>query len=224
LIIPQLAKPILETMTNHSFFTGRSIESMSDQNLPVSKRGQNASEVAKLLSNMGLDNIKLSPVKIDNIIQGYTAQLGTFAVNAADAALIAVEGKSVMNKNIEQMPGFKTFMTNPNTSKAVGDFYKLQHEAVEVVNDFNKLKKSGNREEMVAYLSDDRNKKLIMAEPALRKIQTQLTAISNQARLIKNNEKIDPEVRLQRVNALMVTYDKVAQQMNKVLRATQLER
>jgi hypothetical protein len=224
LIIPQLAKPVLETMTNHSFFTGRSIESMSDQNLPVSKRGQNASEVAKILSNLGLDKINLSPAKIDNIIQGYTAQLGTFAVNAADATLIAAGGKSVMDKNIEQMPGFKTFMTNPNTSKAVGDFYTLQHEAVEVVNEFNKLKKSGNREEVLAYLADDRNKKLIMAEPALRKIQTQLTAISNQAKLIKNNEKIDPEVRLQRVNALMVTYDKVAQQMNKVLRATQLDR
>jgi hypothetical protein len=224
LIIPQLAKPVLETMTNHSFFTGRSIESMSDQNLPVSKRGQNASEVAKILSNLGLDKINLSPAKIDNIIQGYTAQLGTFAVNAADATLIAAGGKSVMDKNIEQMPGFKTFMTNPNTSKAVGDFYTLQHEAVEVVNEFNKLKKSGNREEVLAYLADDRNKKLIMAEPALRKIQTQLTAISNQAKLIKNNEKIDPDVRLQRVNALMTTYDKVAQQMNKVLRATQLER
>lgn len=224
LIIPQLAKPILETMTNHSFFTGRSIESMSDQNLPVGKRGQNASEVAKLLSNMGLDNFKLSPVKIDNIIQGYTAQLGTFAVNAADAALIAAEGKSVMAKNIEQMPGFKTFMTNPNTSKAVGDFYKLQNEAKEVVRAFNDLKKSGDREEVMGYLADERNKKLIMAEPALRKIQTQLSAISNQAKLIKNNEKIDPEVRLQRVNELMVTYDKVAQQMNQVLRATQLDR
>jgi hypothetical protein len=177
-----------------------------------------------MLSGFGLDKLNLSPAKIDNIIQGYTAQLGTFAVNAADAALIAAEGKSVMSKNIEQMPGFKTFMTNPNTSKAVGDFYKLQHEAVEVVNEFNKLKKSGNREEVMAYLADERNKKLIMAEPALRKIQTQLTNISNQAKLIKNNEKIDPDVRLQRVNALMNTYDKVAQQMNQVLRAAKLER
>lgn len=224
LIIPQAAKPILETMTNHSFFTGRSIESMSDQNLPVSKRGQNASEVAKILSNLGLDKINLSPAKIDNIIQGYTAQLGTFAVNAADAAVVAAEGKSMMGRNIEQMPGFKTFMTNPNTSKAVGDFYKLQHEAVEVVHEFNNLKKSGNREEVMSYLADERNKKLIMAEPALRKIQTQLTNISNQVKLIKNNEKLDPEVRLQRVNALMSTYDKVAKQMNVVLRASNLDK
>ena len=224
LIIPQAAKPILETMTNHSFFTGRTIESMSDQNVRVGLRGQNASEVAKILSNLGLDKISLSPAKIDNIIQGYTAQLGTFAANAADAALIATEGKSVMSKNIEQMPGFKTFMTNPNTSKAVGDFYTLQHEAVEAVNEFNKLKKSGDREGMLAFLENERNKKLVTSEPTLRKIQTQLTTISNQAKLIKNNEKLDPDVRLQKVNALMAMYDKVAQQMNVVLKAAKLEK
>ena len=223
-IIPQIAKPALETVTNHSFFTGRSIESMSDQNLPVSKRGQNASETSKILSNLGLDKIGLSPAKIDNIIQGYTAQLGAYAVNAADAMVLAAEGKTPASKNIEEMPGFKSIMTNPNISKAVGEFYQLQHEAVEANTEFNKLKSTGDREGMIGFLADERNKKLIMAEPALRKIQTQLANIQKQAQLIKNNEKIDPDVRMQRYNQMMTMYDKVAQQMNKVLAATKLEK
>jgi hypothetical protein len=224
LLIPQAAKPILETMTNHSFFTGRSIESMGDQNVRVGLRGQNASETAKLLSNLGLDKINLSPAKIDNIISGYTAQLGSYATSAADVALNAAQGKSVAAKNIEELPGFKAFMTNPNISKAAGDFYKLQHEAVEAVTEFNRLKKSGDREGLTSFLEDERNKKLVMSEPALRKIQTQMTTIQNQVKLIKNNEKLDPEIRRERVNKLMGMYDQISKQMGKVLAATKLER
>jgi hypothetical protein len=222
--IPQAAKPILETMTNHSFFTGRTIESMSDQNVRVGLRGQNASETAKILSNLGLDKINLSPAKIDNIIQGYTAQLGTFGTNAVDVMINAAEGKTGANKNIEELPGFKTFMTNPNVSKAVGDFYKLQHEAVDAVTEFNRIKNSGDREGMMSFLEDERNKRLVMSEPALRKLGTQLTTIHNQAQMVKNNEKLDPEVRRERVNKLMDMYDKIAQQMNRVLAATKLEK
>jgi len=222
--IPQAAKPILETMTNYSFFTGRTIESMSDQNVRVGLRGQNASEMAKILSNFGLDEINLSPAKIDNIIQGYTAQLGTFGTNAVDAMLMAAEGKTGASKNIEEMPGFKTFMTNPNVSKAVGDFYKIQHEAVEAVTEFNRAKSTGDKEGMLSFLADERNKQLLVSEPALRKLGTQLATIHKQAQMVKNNEGLDPEVRRERVNRLMTTYDKVAQQMNKVLIATKLER
>ena len=224
LLIPQAAKPILETMTNHSFFTGRSIESMADQNVRVGLRGQNASETAKLLSNFGLDKIGLSPAKIDNIISGYTAQLGSYATSAADVALNAAQGKSVTAKNIEEMPGFKAFMTNPNISKAAGDFYKLQHEAVEAVTEYNRLKKSGDREGLTSFLEDERNKKLVMSEPALRKIQTQMTTIQNQVKLIKNNEKLDPEVRRERVNKLMSMYDQISKQMSRVLASTKLEK
>jgi len=122
------------------------------------------------------------------------------------------------------MPGFKTFMTNPNVSKAVGDFYKIQHEAVEAVTEFNRAKSTGDKEGMLSFLADERNKQLLVSEPALRKLGTQLATIHKQAQMVKNNEGLDPEVRRERVNRLMTTYDKVAQQMNKVLIATKLER
>jgi hypothetical protein len=224
ILLPQVAKPALEVVTNHSFFTGRPIESMSDQGVRVGLRGQNASETAKLLSNFGLDKIGLSPAKVDNLIQGYTAQLGTFAVNGADVMLNAADGKSVAAKNIEEAPGFKTFMTNPNVSKAVGDYYKLQRDAVEANTEFNRIKGRGDREAMQEFLSDERNKKLVMSEPTLRKIGTQLATIHKQVQMIKENQSLDPEVRRDRVNKLMVTYDKVAQQMKRVLDATGLER
>lgn len=220
--IPQAGKPILEHMTNYSFFTGRSLESSADQGLPVHMRGSNASETAKSLSKAGLDKLGLSPVELDNYIQGYTAQLGTFATSLADVLINTAEGKSTAAKNIEQLPGFRAFMTNPNVSKAVGDFYTLQREAVEVVHELNQLKKYNRRDELKEFLADDRNKKLIAIEPTLRRIQTQMATLRTQAKIIEDNQALEPEVRRARVNMFMDKYHEVAKQYEKVVKAAKL--
>jgi len=222
--IPQGAKPALEAITNYSFFTGRPIEGMSDKGLPVEYRGPHASELAKTLSSFGLNKIELSPAKIDALIQGYFAELGTFSTGLASSAINAATGKEPPAKNLEQMPFFKAFLTNPNTSKAATDYYEISNNAQEAVNAFNRMKKEGRVEEAKEFVSKEENKKLMAAAPSLRKIQDQMSAIRTQINVIERNEKIDPETRRQRINQLMTTYDKVARQGYKVLEAAGIER
>ena len=223
-LIPQGAKPALEAITNYSFFTGRPIEGMSDQGLPVAQRGPNASEISKLLSSYGLDKIGLSPAKIDYLIQGYTAELGTFTTGIASAAVNAATGKEPPAKNLEQQPFFRSFLTNPNTSKAATDFYEISNTAQETVNAFNRMKKEGRVEAIQEFMADEEKVKLMKAAPALRKIQDQMANIRRQVNIIKNNEKLDPEVRRDRINELMTVYDKVARQGYKVLESAKIER
>lgn len=223
-LIPQGAKPALEAITNYSFFTGRPIEGMSDQGLPVAQRGPNASEISKLLSSYGLDKIGLSPAKLDYLIQGYTAELGTFTTGIASAAVNAATGKEPPAKNLEQQPFFRAFLTNPNTSKAASDFYEISNTAQETVNAFNRAKKEGRVEALQEILSDEEKKKLLKVAPSLRKIQDQMANVRRQINIIKNNEKLDPEVRRDRINELMLTYDKIARQGYKVLEAAGIER
>jgi hypothetical protein len=222
--IPQGAKPSLEAITNYSFFTGRPIEGMSDQGLPVAQRGPNASEISKLLSSYGLDKIGLSPAKLDYLIQGYTAELGTFTTGIASAAVNAATGKEPPAKNLEQQPFFRSFLTNPNTSKAATDFYEISNTAQETVNAFNRMKKEGRVEAIQEFMADEEKVKLMKAAPALRKIQDQMANIRRQVNIIKNNEKLDPEVRRDRINELMTVYDKVARQGYKVLESAKIER
>jgi hypothetical protein len=224
ILIPQAFKPALESVTNYSFFTGRPIEGMSDKGLPVEFRGPHASELAKTLSSYGLNKIELSPAKIDALIQGYFAELGTFSTGMASAAINAATGKEPPAKNLEQMPFFKAFLTNPNTSKAATDYYEISSNAQEAVNAFNRMKKEGRIEEAKEFISKEENKKLIAAAPALRKIQDQMAAIRSQINVIERNERIDPETRRQKINELMGIYDRVARQGYKVAEAAGIER
>jgi hypothetical protein len=224
ILIPQAFKPALESVTNYSFFTGRPIEGMSDKGLPVEFRGPHASELAKTLSSYGLNKIELSPAKIDALIQGYFAELGTFSTGMASAAINAATGKEPPAKNLEQMPFFKAFLTNPNTSKAATDYYEISSNAQEAVNAFNRMKKEGRIEEAKEFISKEENKKLIAAAPALRKIQDQMSAIRAQMNVIERNERLDPETRRQKINELMGVYDRVARQGYKVAEAAKIER
>ena len=214
--IPQAGKPILESMANYSFFTGRPIEGMSDQGLPVANRGARASEFAKTMSAYGLDKISMSPAKIDNLIQGYAAELGVFTTSMVDQVIYAVEGKTPPSKNLENMPFMKSFMTDPNVSKAVSDFYDIESKAKQTSQAFTDLKNKGLGKDAKEYIADEEHKKLIQASPTLRKIGQQMTEIRKQMNIITENQDIPAEVRRERLNNLNQQFNKVAAQSYKI--------
>jgi hypothetical protein len=223
-LIPQAAKPALEAITNYSFFTGRGIEGMSDQGLPVAQRGPNASEVAKTLSKAGLDKIGISPAKFDHLMQGYFAELGTFSTGMAGAAIAAATGKEPPAKNIEQMPFFKAFMTNPNTSKAATDFYEIMGTAQETVNAVNRMKKEGRIQEAKEFLSDEDTRKLMAVAPAMRKVQDNMAKIRARINQINAAKGMDPETKRVQINKLMEMYDKTARQGYMITQKAGIER
>jgi hypothetical protein len=223
-LIPQALKPIIETQANYSFFTGRPIEGMGDQGLPVAARGERASELAKILSSAGLDKINMSPAKIDYLIQGYMAELGTFTTGMASDAIYAAQGKTKPARNIEELPFAKAFMTNPNSSKAVADFYELEHNAQETVTYMNRLKATGRVEEAKAFVSDEQNKKQMAAAPVLRNIGTQMTELRKAMTYYTNKQDMDPEDRRIKLNQLEAKYHQVAEQGYKVAASAGINR
>ena len=222
--LPQALKPGLEAVTNYSFFTGRAIEGMSDQGLPVASRGPNASEFAKSLSSFGLDKIGLSPAKIDYLIQGYTAELGATSANIASGLINVATGKEPPDKNLEQQPFFKSFLTNPNTSKAASDYYDLAHNAQEAVNYVNRLKKEGRIEEAKEYMSDEEHKKLIKAAPAYRRVGEQMAKVRAEINRIKADSNRTGQSKQEEINRLQTIYDRIARQGYKVAELSGISR
>jgi len=210
--IPQLFKPAIETITNHSFYTGNTIESLGDARLPVEDRGRNASEIAKKLSKSGLGALNLSPAKIDNLIQGYMAELGTFSTQVADKTIYAAEGKEPPATNLAKDPFFKSFLTDPNANKAVSDFYDIEANANQVAQEFSQLKQQGKAEEIKEFISDADKMKQIQSAPALRRIGQNMTAIRKQIAFIQDNQAMSPEERRDRINQLTAQYNRVAEQ------------
>lgn len=208
--IPQAGKPILETLTNHSFFTGHPIEGMSDQGLPVAMRGQRASEFSKMLSGFGLDKISLSPAKIDNLIQGYFAELGAFTTELASDIVYKAEGKEPPAKNIENMAFMKSFLTDPNVSKAVQDFYSLEANAKQMSTALNKFKSEGNIEGINSIINDKEKLNSYASEKPLRKVGEQMTKLRKAINFYKENQDIDPEERRRKINELTQIYNDIA--------------
>jgi hypothetical protein len=224
ILIPQAVKPALEAVTNYSFFTGRPIEGMSDQGLPVAQRGPNASEFAKMMSKMGLDTIGLSPAKIDHLIQGYMAEMGTFTSSVASDLIAAADDKTPPTKNIEEKTFFKSFMTNPKTSSAATDFYEIAHTAQETVTDFNRALQRGDKEYAAEIMSDEEKKKLYAIAPATRAMQNQMNLIRKKINYIKDQNDRDPDERRDQINQLMRDYDAVALRIYEVMEKAGIER
>jgi len=210
--VPQGIKPALEVITNYSFFTGNPIESIGEGRLPVEMRGRNASETAKFLSQSGLGAIGLSPAKIDALVQGYFAEAGTFTFSLADHLVTTVQGKEPTSKNLARQPFFKAFLTDPNSDKAVADFYQISQVANQVAQEFSDMTKSGLGAQAVELMQDEDKRKLMASAPALRRVATSMTAIRKAIEATNNNQNIPPDERREMVNKLTAQYNRVAEQ------------
>lgn len=208
--VPQFAKPALEAITNHSFFTWNPIESAGDARLPVAQRGRKASEVSKLLSEAGLDKIGLSPAKIDTLTKGYFAEFGNFFNELADAVLAVGSGKQRTAKDLEDMPFFKSFMADPQADKAVSTFYDHQKTATEVANFFNDMKKEGRVEELQKLIADPKKRQMIAAAPALTKISDVMSTLNRQIRIIDKDQSKSPAERRKMINELELKRNEIA--------------
>jgi len=210
--VPQAIKPALETIVNYSFFTGNPVESIGESRLPVEMRGRNASETAKFLSGAGLGFVGLSPSKIDNLVQGYFAEAGTFFINWLPETVMGFVSDKQAAKNLEKQPFFKAFMTDPNADKAVANFYDIQQTANRTAQGFNELKNSGRLEEAREIVEDEEKKMLIASAPTLRKFSENMTKVRRQIEIVKNDQSRTPEERRELVNKLTAQYNIIAQQ------------
>ena len=127
-IIPTAGLPIIEWMTNYSFFRGRPIVSESRKALPPELQYTEwTSEVSKKLGEL----LKLSPMQIDNLLYGWTGGLGRYATDILDGVL---KGTGISpdipepSPTLADMPVVKAFVVRSpygSSSEAVNDFYNF---------------------------------------------------------------------------------------------------
>ncbi|BAH05097.1 hypothetical protein CKR_0046 [Clostridium kluyveri NBRC 12016] len=87
---------------------------------PRRKKDETAAQAGSRL----LRNVRVKDY-IDNTIQGYTAALGKYAVNAIDTILGVKNEKPA--SFLQQIPGLKEFLVNPySQQRTIEDFYSLK--------------------------------------------------------------------------------------------------
>ncbi len=180
--IPTGLKPIIESMTNYSFFQGRNIVPQSEQFVePAEQYNDYTSEMAKFFGKM----LNYSPRKIDNLIQGYTGGLGKYFTNAIDL----MAGKE-MNP-LKTAPIIKSFVSEGvgSESQSVQELYKLtDKEEIKYKSDVKKG--VAEKGEPPTYLSH------------LRKVKKSFSEKRNEITALRNDDKLDREQKKKQIQQI----------------------
>jgi hypothetical protein len=175
--MPTAMTPIVENITNYSFFLDRPIVSQGMTNLlPEEQYTQNTSEIAKITGKM----LGYSPAKIENLVRGYFAGLGTYAMQATDKVL---EGTGIIPKFEKptatgaDMVGLKAFVVRDpvgSSGVSVDRFYKKRDEAVKAYNHVKDLAEAGKKEQAREYLRDNPEARLHSEYEALARTLSEI--------------------------------------------------
>lgn len=122
-IVPTLFLPLLEWQANYSYFKGRPLVSNKYQRLPDELQYTDyTSELSKSIGNNPV--YKVSPIKVDNLVRGYTGTMGALLWSLPDYA--TDKAKNQPAKNWYEYAPFRDFaVTDANLSRPLNDFYGM---------------------------------------------------------------------------------------------------
>ena len=125
-IIPTVFLPLLEWQANYSFFRGQAIAGKGLERLPDEM--QYYAGTAEASKTVGA-KLGLSPVKIDNLIRGYTGTMGMFVWQSL-MDWTSDEKNNRPAKKLSEMPFIRDMnVTQNNLRRAQDEFYDLVEDA-----------------------------------------------------------------------------------------------
>lgn len=157
-------KPILEWVSNYSFFLGRPLESQAQLQLQAfAREGLGTSQFAKDLAllleeytpSVGGESIahkgNASPIRLENTIRGIFGTTAAMLIGAYDTIRNPNSSSRPLHRAMaSQISGLSTFMRDPVGTQFIEELYGMNEEATQTYNTFNKLVKE-HPERAAAY-------------------------------------------------------------------------
>ena len=188
-LIPTAVLPILESVTNYSFFREQPIEGLGMTGRPAGMRYTPFTpEVAKKVGEVA----NISPLKFQNWVQNWTGTLGKSALQGMDM-FFPDEPPKVGKSWYEKAPGIKGFIGREpigGASKYMTQFYDAAKDIRQTKRGFNVLREV-NPKEAVKYRRDNRIE-LAMASDA-NSTARQLSDLRKQRDRIVGNKRMSSE-------------------------------
>jgi hypothetical protein len=186
--IPQAVLPMFESIANYSFFTGQPIVSKGMED--VAPRFQATTGTSLLAKEIG-EATNQSPIKIDNLIRGYTGTLGTYAVMMIDSIMRGEGDPTKATMKAEQLPVIKRFFASEKGTGTVSSYYDLKQQVEEATRTINYLERTAKPEDLKAYY-EEKGAKLMAIKPLIQAMDKQMKDLreTRQAVLIS---KMDPD-------------------------------
>lgn len=191
-IFPTVFLPLWEWKSNYSNFRDATLVPQRLQNLPDELQyTPNTSAAARTLGGA----LKLSPVKIDNAIRGYTGTMGMTLVQQLD--WFADEKQNMPYKKVSEWPFLRDFTVNQNIqNRSVDDFYKMLNKANEQHAGYGKKGKP------------------TPAVQGVRKAGQLISKAQKDIRELTVNPRLSPEAKRQRIDQRKAYIKNVAEKAN----------
>jgi hypothetical protein len=179
---PAMIKPVLENITNHSFFLQRELESASMQRLDPSQRfTPGTSELAKSIGTLsqklgevaGTKIVEVSPIKVDNLLRGLFGIAGSSTLLMTDALI----NPSRPDRPLYQMPFASLFVYDTKGGRAKNEFFDLQEKVGRANSTYLSMKDTDPAKADAYYL---KNEPYILAVPVLNSTLQELSEIRKQ--------------------------------------------
>ena len=196
-LYPAVVRPLIEWMTNYSFWTGRNLVPASLQKAPSEMQFTSyTSELAKSLGDTWLaKSIKLSPIAIDNWISGWFGSAGRFVANMLNDPISYVRGNSRPSEPAKywyEMPVIGSFVRqNGQNSEYVNRMYEIQKD----MNDDYERSDAG-KQRKGKKSSSNKPKELKQVDTAVSSV----SKLNKEIKAIRNDPKKDPDRKRQEID------------------------
>lgn len=196
-LYPAVVRPLIEWMTNYSFWTGRNLVPASLQKAPSEMQfASYTSELAKSLGDTWLaKSIKLSPIAIDNWVSGWFGSAGRFIANMLNDPISYVRGNSRPSEPAKywyEMPVIGSFVRqNGQNSEYVNRMYEIQKD----MNDDYERSDAG-KQRKGKKSSSNKPKELKQVDTAVSSV----SKLNKEIKTIRNDPKKDPDRKRQEID------------------------
>jgi hypothetical protein len=209
--LPLLLRTPIETVMNYDLFTGRPIERLGQENLPVEERGRReASELAKFMSkSLGLSQAGLSPAKIDHLGRGMLTELWGTTMLLSDAYLHR-DNPRALKSLAESIPLAHGLFTKPDTERLVNTFYQAEEAAKQRRTAMRGDIKSGRIAEFKEAMQDPEKRAQYRAASPLRRIAENMSKLRHRMDLVDESKKLTQEQKTAEMKRLKESYNNLA--------------
>lgn len=219
-ITPTIIKPMVEGAANYSFFTGRALVGQSLLNKETYLQyGEKTSELSKgfgkLLHEIGGESLGVSPIKIDNFINGVLGTMGRDLLFTTDLLYNLITGTEKPDRDISQYMEVGRAFYNTKGAQRVTDFYDVHDDVMRAYDSYQSLLKE-NPKAAKEYLEE--NRKLILLRPAVTTVKKNLDAIRDERKRILANPNLSSAEKTAKIDALKERANKIVTEPTKRLR------
>ena len=142
--------PLYEAAINKSGYTGQAIVPVWMDNggdskvAPAFQSRVGTNEAARLIG----EQLKISPLKVEHVMSGYTGTLGRYALDLLDSSLRhGLDSNVLPKRELTQYPVIKRFFASPEGRGPQEQYYALKAEVDQLVTTMNRLENENRYDE-----------------------------------------------------------------------------